>query len=43
MNSQDDEYKGIDARRRLLFKVIVVVIVVGLVVFIADLFFQLVL
>jgi hypothetical protein len=37
-----DEYTGIDPRRRLAFKVIVILVVVGLVFFIADLFFQLV-
>jgi hypothetical protein len=43
MNSQDDEYRGIDPRRRLAFKVVVVVLVIGLVVLITDLFIQLVL
>jgi hypothetical protein len=43
MNSQDDEYRGFDPRRRLAFKVVVVVLVIGLVVLITDLFIQLVL
>jgi hypothetical protein len=43
MNSQDDEYRGIDPRRRRMFKAVVVLVVAGLVVLIADLFFQMLL
>jgi hypothetical protein len=45
MHSRDpseDEYTDIDPRRRLAFKMIVTVVVIGLLFFIADLFFQLV-
>jgi hypothetical protein len=42
MDSGDDEYADIDPRGRLAFKVVVILVVIGLVVFIADLFFQLV-
>ncbi|MDQ4029184.1 MAG: hypothetical protein M3214_14230 [Actinomycetota bacterium] len=38
----EDEYTDIDPRRRLVFKMIVVVVVIGLLFLIADLFFQLV-
>lgn len=37
----EDEYTDIDPRRRLAFKLIVILVVIGLLFFIADLFFQL--
>jgi hypothetical protein len=43
MHPEDDDYTDIDPRRRLAFKVIVIVTVIGLIFLIADLFFQLVL
>jgi hypothetical protein len=39
----DDDLRDLDARRRPLFKAIVLVLVVGLLLFIAPLFFDLVL
>lgn len=38
----EDEYTDIDPRRRLAFKIIVILVVIGLLFLIADLFFQLV-
>jgi hypothetical protein len=39
----DDDFDDLDARRRPLFKIVVLIVIVGLIAFIAPLFFDLVL